>query len=297
MPLASTDLSGGVALITGAASGIGKETAFAFAESGVAAIALADRSPVNEEILEKCRSLSCGIKLMLVTVDVSSEKSVAEMVQGVVSEFGRIDYCVHAAGIPNLTWVKTADVDMDIFDKIHATNARGTMLVLRDVSRAMAQQAPRTYTSPRHKDAERSTGRGAIVVIASLAGLIAAPTMAPYASAKAAVVGMCKTAAAENISHNIRVNSVCPGWIDTPMVQSALAEHPELESGFRDMMPRGKFGMPEEVADAIVFLCSPAASFVNGASLLVDAGQSLMQLAMMLYLNSVYERAKAMEAG
>ncbi|KAL4998918.1 oxidoreductase [Aspergillus recurvatus] len=279
MPLASANLDGGVALITGAASGIGKETAFAFAEAGVKAIILADLNQASKETIDRCQSYARdkNTMIMVAKVDVSSEASVAELVQTVVRAFGRIDYCVHAAAIPNLTWVKTADVDMEIFDKIHATNTRGTMLVVRDVSKAMAQQEPRTYCSSRH-GTERSLGRGVIIVIASLSGLIAAPTMVPYSASKHATIGVCKTAAVDNIEDCIRVNSVCPGWIDTPMVQNAIKEHPGLESTCKGMMPYRQLGTPEEVADAVVFLCSPAASFINGASLLIDAGQSLTQI-------------------
>ncbi|KAL4912328.1 hypothetical protein BDW62DRAFT_216451 [Aspergillus aurantiobrunneus] len=276
MSLPSTRLDGGVALVTGAASGIGKETAFALAEAGVAAIVLADLRQPDESTIKQCQSYSHDPNFQIVAVeaDVSNEASVAEMVQTVVGRFGRIDYCVHAAGVPNVTWVKTAEVEAEIFDRILATNARGTMLVVRDVSKAMAQQEPRTYRSSRH-GTERSLGRGVIVVVAALAGLIAAPTMLPYSVSKYATVGICKTAAVDNIDNYIRVNSVCPGWIDTPMVQNVIQETPALDPMIAAMMPHRRLGLPEEVADSIVFLCSPAASFINGDSVLIDAGQSL----------------------
>ncbi|KAL4939886.1 hypothetical protein BDV06DRAFT_224606 [Aspergillus oleicola] len=286
--MANIQLAGGVALVTGAASGIGKETALAFAEAGVDAILLADLNKPSESTVEECRKCSPrhqSFRAAAVQADITDEPSVAEMVHIAVKEFGRIDYCVHAAGL--LTWTagmglqmgnisgaRTENLNVDVFDKTLVTNARGTMLVLRAVSAAMAKQESRTHQSPRH-GTSRSIGRGSIVVISSVNGIIAAPGMMPYTASKYAAIGVAKTAAFDNFDNHIRVNTLCPSWTDTAMMRASLERYPQLGKTIEALSPLKRAAQPEEVADLAVFLCSPAASYVNGASLVVDAGITL----------------------
>ncbi|KAL4776569.1 hypothetical protein BDW60DRAFT_213942 [Aspergillus nidulans var. acristatus] len=275
--MANIQLAGGVALVTGAASGIGKETAFAFAEAGVDAILLADLNKPSESTVEECRKHSPrhqSFRAAAVQADITDEPSVAEMVHIAVKEFGRIDYCMHAAGIGNISGARTENLNVDVFDKTIATNARGTMLVLRAVSAAMAKQEPRTHQSPRH-GTSRSIGRGSIVVISSVNGIIAAPGMMPYTASKYAAIGVAKTAAFDNFDNHIRVNTLCPSWTDTAMMRASLERYPQLGKMIEALSPLKRAAQPEEVADLAVFLCSPAASYVNGASLVVDAGVTL----------------------
>ncbi|KAL4738627.1 hypothetical protein BDV11DRAFT_205808 [Aspergillus similis] len=242
MPLPSTDLMGGIALIAGAASWIGKETAFAFAEAGVKGIILADLNEPDTSTANQYRSHAADTNVVVVPIilDVSNEASVAEMVRSAISTFGRIDYCVHAA--------RAADVEMAIFDRIQATNVRGTMLVVREVSRQCLSRslANITVRATVRTHPRPWVDRG----YCSLTGLVAAPTMEPDAASKYATIGICKTAALDNIDSEIRVNTVCPGWIYTAMVQQAIKEHPVLGIAFRGMMPHKRFRTAEEVVDA-----------------------------------------------
>ncbi|RAK98782.1 SDR family NAD(P)-dependent oxidoreductase [Aspergillus ibericus CBS 121593] len=263
MALASIKLDGGTALVTGTASGIGKEVAFAFAEAGAHAIVLVDLH-APDIMLEKCRQYAAhpDLRLLPIAANITVEKDVENMVQSAISAFGRIDYCVHSAGIGCISRAPTERLDVEAFQHTMTTNASGTMLVLRAVSNLMAKQEPRTYTSPR-SNATRSLGRGAIVVISSIPGIIASPDMMPYTVSKHAVIAIAKTAAVDNFRHNIRVNIVDGlSWI----------------KGLRAMSALQRAAVPEEVADAIVFLCSPAATFINGSALVIDAGMTLTAL-------------------
>ncbi|KAL2826931.1 oxidoreductase [Aspergillus pseudoustus] len=271
MALAGTNLSGGVALITGGASGLGRETVFAFVEAGVEGIIIADLNEPAQDILDRCRELSRSpnFNIISVKIDTTREADLDRMIEVAVGTFGRIDYCVHAAGVLNTSWTTIQDLDISDFDRTMTINTRGTMLVLRAVSKAMAQQAPRTYTSPRN-GTTRSLGRGAIVVIASLAAHIAPSRMMPYVGSKYATLGIAKVAATDNLPSQIRVNAISPSWTDTPMLEPV----PGIQQVVETTMPLKRMALPEEVADSAVFLCSPSASFINGTVLVIDAGQS-----------------------
>ncbi|KAL4918598.1 oxidoreductase [Aspergillus aurantiobrunneus] len=259
--MANIRLPGGVALVTGAASGIGRETALAFAEAGVEAILLADVNQPTEEVLDECCKFSQapGFRAIAVPIDISDEASVAHMTE---------------TAMGSISGARTEHLNIDVFDKTLATNARGTMLVLRAVSGAMAKQEPRTHQSYRHST-PRSLGRGSIVVISSINGLVSAPGMMAYSASKYAAIGMAKTAASDNFDHYIRVNTICPAWTDTTMMKASLKRFPPLAKLIETLSPLKRAAQPEEVADAAVFLVSPAASYVNGTSLIVDAGVTL----------------------
>ncbi|GFN13530.1 hypothetical protein AtubIFM55763_011716 [Aspergillus tubingensis] len=273
--MASMKLNGGVALVTGASSGIGKDVCFSLAEAGVESIVLADLNLPDEAILKECQKFSSrpSFRAIAVVVDVIDEASVNDMVQCAVADFGRIDYCVHSAGISTKR-SPTSDLNVEAFDKVMTTNSRGSMMVLRAVTHAMARQEPRSYTSTR-SNTTRSLGRGSIVVIASINGMISAAGMMPYTASKHATIGIAKTAAVDNFGNQIRVNIVCPSWTDTPMMQRGIEYFPALGPAIQKLCPLGRTAMVEEVSDAVVFLSSPAASFINGESLVIDAGFTL----------------------
>ncbi|KAI4115300.1 MAG: hypothetical protein LQ345_004077 [Seirophora villosa] len=265
----------GVALITGAAAGIGKETALAFAEAGARGLVLADLNHDGaKKVVEECKQFSKHpeFRAIAVKVDIVDEESVDAMVRSAKDEFGRIDYSVNSAGMGNVSGAMTPNIKVDGFSKTIETNVLGTMLCVRAVSKAMAGQEPLTHQGRR---GSRDLGRGSIVNLGSVNSYCAAPGMMPYIASKHAVVGITKTAAIDNVKNGIRVNAVCPSWVDTPMMQASLERIPPLGGIIKAASPLGRAAEPEEVADYIVFLCSPSASYINGTGLIVDAGLTL----------------------
>ncbi|KAI9043095.1 SDR family NAD(P)-dependent oxidoreductase [Aspergillus affinis] len=268
-------LPGGIAVVTGAASGIGRDTALALAQAGVEGLVLADLEPADA-VVEESRTFATHANLRAISVqtDVADESSVDSLVELAVKEFGRIDYCVHSAGMGNISGATTEHVKPNIFDQTLSINARGTMLILRAVSAAMAKQEPREHKNLR-AEGTRSLGRGSIVVVGSINSIMAAPGMLSYCASKWAVLGMAKTAAMDNIPHHIRVNTVCPAWTQTPMMERSLKRVPQLGAMVQALSPLKRGAFPEEVSDAIVFLCSPGASYINGTVITVDAGATV----------------------
>ncbi|KAI1745443.1 NAD(P)-binding protein [Xylaria scruposa] len=269
-------LGSGIALITGAASGIGRETAFAFAEAGVTGVAFADLNEQGAQAAaeeSKTYATNGDYRCIAIHVNICDEDSVQKMVDTAVKEFGRIDYCVNSAGIGNTSGAVMPNLKVDFFSKIMDINVKGTMLCNRAVARAMAQQEPLTYTSRRY--GTRSLGRGSIVNLGSTNSYVAVPGMMGYTTSKHAVIGVTKSAALDCAQFHIRVNALCPAWVDTPMMQASLVRVPTLGQLIKTASPLHRAAIPEEVADCIVFLCSPSASYINGAGLLVDAGLSL----------------------
>lgn len=265
----------GVALITGAAAGIGEETGFAFAEAGALGVVFAD---VNEEgaaanaVKSKEYATNPKYRAVSIKVDVTKLASVQAMVDFAVKEFGRIDYSVNSAGVTSESASSVLDLDMENFDRILAVNSRGVMMCVGAVTKAMMSQEPLTHKG-RH--GERSLGRGCIINLASSASYVSGPQMLAYTTSKHAVMGITKSAALDNAKYHIRVNAVCPFFVDTPMLQQALKRVPPLAKRIEIVSPLGRAALPEEVADIIVFLCSPSASFVNGNGMMVDAGAFL----------------------
>src|SRR5256714_13795411 len=241
-----------VALVTGAGSGMGLTTARAFAEAG-AAVALAD---VNENAVRSAAEelVSAGHKAIAVRCNVADEAEVAAMVAQTVSAFGRLDAAFNNAGIQSPA-VEMADVSGEEFERVNAINLRGVWNCMKYELRQMREQ--------------RS---GAIVNNSSIGGLIGIAGRAAYHASKHGVIGLTRSAALEYASRGIRVNAVCPGAIETPMVADMMAkESITMEDMVRDQ-PIGRLGRPEEIAAAVLWLCSPGASLVIGHALAVDGG-------------------------
>ncbi|KAJ2978635.1 hypothetical protein NUW58_g7436 [Xylaria curta] len=268
-------LNCGFALVTGAAGGIGKEVALAFAESGVHGVVFADINEQGaEEAAEESRkyATATNFRAIAVKVDVTDEASVQNMVDTAIREFGRIDYSVNSAGMGNISGAVIPNLKVDIFSKTIEVNIKGTMLCIRAVAKAMASQEPLSYKS-RH--GERSLGRGSIVNLGSANSYVAAPGMASYTTSKHAVIGLTKSSAIDCQKHYIRVNAVCPSWVDTPMMKASLQRVPQLAQMIKAVSPLQRAASAEEVADYIIFLCSPSASYINGTGLVVDAGMTV----------------------
>jgi NAD(P)-dependent dehydrogenase (short-subunit alcohol dehydrogenase family) len=246
------DFTGQVALVTGASSGMGLATAQAFAEAG-AAIVLAD---INDQALGAATDelTASGYRALGVTCDVANEDQAAAMVERAVATFGRLDMAFNNAGI-QVPPTDAADEPAEHFDRVNAINLRGV------------------WTCMKHELGQmRAQGSGAIVNCSSLGGLVGLPGRAAYHASKHGVIGLTRSAALEYAPRGIRINAVCPGTIETPMVQ-AMIDKGELEvpEAVKNQ-PIGRPGRADEIAAAVLWLCSPAASFVLGVALPVDGG-------------------------
>lgn len=243
-----------VALVTGAASGLGLATARAFADSG-AAVVLADWN--EQEVRAAASGLAGkGHKTLAVHCDVSDDAQVEALVQKTVAAFGRLDAAYNNAGIQNVL-AETAESPREDYDRVMAVNLRGVWSCMKFELQQMRKQ-----------------GSGAIVNCSSLGGLIGGSQRGTYHAAKHGVIGFTKSAALEYATRGIRVNAVCPGMIQTPMSDKMIAEGqgPELDRMLNTFVPMKRLGRPEEIADAVLWLCSDAASYVTGQSISVDGG-------------------------
>lgn len=244
--------AGKVVLITGGASGIGRATAALFAAEGAAAVVIVDRAelsgPEADELLG-----SIGGTARHIAADVTSEAAIEAAVAATLEEFGRLDAAVNCAGVAG-NGMKIADTSLADWNQVLGVNLTGVFLSLKHEIRAMLP-----------------AGAGTIVNIASAAGLVPVPYLSPYCSSKHGVLGLTKTAAREYRNSGLRINAICPGVVDTPMVRAGAEARPEVN--MRSRQNTGGFvGQPEQIASAALWLCSDGASFVNGESMVVDGG-------------------------
>jgi NAD(P)-dependent dehydrogenase (short-subunit alcohol dehydrogenase family) len=243
-----------VALVTGAASGLGLATARAFAESG-AAVVLADWNEKEVQVTAK-ELAGKGHKTLAIRCDVSDDAQVEAMVKQTVATFGQLDAAYNNAGVQNLL-AETADATREDYDRVMGINLRGVWSCMKFELQQMRKQ-----------------GSGAIVNCSSLGGLVGGARRGIYHAAKHGVLGFTKSAALEYATRGIRVNAVCPGMIQTPMSEQMIAagQGEELEQMMKTYVPMARLGRPEEIADAVLWLCSSAASYVTGQSISVDGG-------------------------
>lgn len=231
---------------------MGLATARAFAQAG-AAVTLAD---VEENAVRTAAEelVSAGHNAIGVRCDVADEADVAAMLQQTISTFGRLDAAFNNAGVQSPA-VETAESSSEEFERVNAINLRGVWSCMKYELRQMREQ-----------------GSGAIVNCSSIGGLIGIPGRAIYHASKHGVIGLTKSAALEYASKGIRINAVCPGTIDTPMVADMLAKEPDAMKDILRDQPIGRLGRADEIASAVLWLCSPGASFVIGHALAVDGG-------------------------
>ena len=249
------ELKDKIVIITGSGSGIGAASAHLFAEKGASVIL----SDINMESAKKImKQLPQHGNHMTVQTDVRDYTQVIQLMDQTMTQFGKIDILVNNAGIMNKHRLPTEDHTFEDWENVIAINQTGVFHCLRAVLKLMNKQ-----------------GHGSIVNIASLAGLKASGYNLAYSASKFAVVGMTKSAAMEYGSKNIRINAVCPSYTQTPMLDQAVLGQPGFDKKLLKYVPMGRFGKPEEIAEAIVWLASDKTSFITGQTITLDGGLSI----------------------
>ncbi len=244
-------LHGKIALVTGAGSGIGRATSLVLAREG-ATIAVSDvNADGGEETLSAIKDL--GGDGIFVHADVSRAADVAALVDATVAAYGRLDCAYNNAGIERYIGGRLHEYPEDTFDRLMDINVKGVWLCLKYEIPQMLKQ-----------------GGGAIVNTASAAGLVGSRRLSAYSASKHAVVGLTKSAALEYATDGIRVNAVCPGIIDTPMMDRLVEGRDDYAATIPTRQPIGRKGTPDEIAEAVAWLCSDAASLVTGLAMAVD---------------------------
>ena len=246
------ELKGKTAIVTGGGSGIGRATSLAFASEGAKVVIDDINIQGGEETVQLVKS--AGGEAVFVKADVSKAAEAEAMVQKAVDTYGRLDCAYNNAGVgePLKRVHKTSE---DNWDRVMATNLKGVYLCMKYEIPHMLKQ-----------------GKGAIVNTASLAGLKGLSGQAAYVASKHGVVGLTKSAAIEYATLGIRINCICPGVINTPLIAPNMKDRPHVEKGYIDMEPIGRLGKPEEIASAVLWLCSDEASFAIGSIFSVDGG-------------------------
>ncbi len=245
-------VQGKVAIVTGGSSGIGRATSLIFAREGAKVVVADVLVEGGEETVSLIKA--AGGEAVFIRTDMAKPADVEAMVQKAVSAYGRLDCAHNNAGIEGATG-RTADYKEADWDRVIQINLTGVWLCMKYEIQQMLKQ-----------------GGGAIVNTASDAGLLGVPQMPAYVASKHGVVGLTKTAALEYAKSGIRVNAVCPGVIKTPMVDRITGQRPGRAERMTAAEPVGRMGKPEEIGEAVVWLCSEAASFVTGLPMPVDGG-------------------------
>jgi NAD(P)-dependent dehydrogenase (short-subunit alcohol dehydrogenase family) len=245
-----TEFKNKVAIVTGGSFGIGRATALAFAKKG-AKVVVVDWKENNETIdLIK----NAGAEALFIKCDVSKSSDVKAMVEKTIATFGRLDYAFNNAGIEGDS-APVQDCSEENWDRTIGVNLKGIWLCMKHEIPEMLKQ-----------------GKGVIVNCSSVAGLVGFAGLPAYVASKHGVIGLTKTAALECAKIGIRVNAVCPGVIQTAMIDRLTGNDKEAIEQFTNLEPVGRFGQPEEIANAVIWMCSDGASFVTGHAMAVDGG-------------------------
>lgn len=249
----ANDFSGKVALVTGGGSGIGRSTCLAFAQGGAKVVVVDRDVEGGEETAQLIKE--GGGEAILIHADVANAADCQQMTDQAIQAYGRLDCAFNNAGVGGRSGKMTADYAEEDWDRVIGINLKGVWLCMRSEITQMLNQ-----------------GGGAIVNTASIAGLVGIRGTCAYIAAKHGVAGLTKAAALEYAESGIRVNAVCPGYIDTPLTRPLFESFDGLEDEVVARHPLGRLGQPHEIAEAVAWLSSDAASFVTGHTLTVDGG-------------------------
>ncbi|KAI9926207.1 hypothetical protein ASPWEDRAFT_160368 [Aspergillus wentii DTO 134E9] len=261
----------GIALVTGAASGIGQECALAFAAHGAAGVVLVDLDLSSvQAIAEKSAKVAknASYRPLPLSVDVADAEQVQDMVSQTLSMFGKIDYNVNCAGVSMTTAISLENISMEEWERVNRVNVHGILYCMQAVGKAMKSQPRITFPG---RNRSRDGGKGSIVNIGSIHSFLSAPGTAQYTTSKHAMLGLTRAAALDFASMGIRVNAVCPSWVNTPMI-NGNEELAQVHKSLTKVVPLGRIAEPEEIADVALYLCSSMASYVTGSAWMADGG-------------------------
>ncbi len=248
-----------IAFITGAGSGIGRATAIAFTKAGARVVVAEVDENTGRQTVEQIQQM--GGDALFVSCDVANPAQIEAAVQQTVKTYGRLDIGINNAGIGGKFGRLTDQTRAD-FDQIMAVNVGGVFYGMQaQIRQMLAQDDPGDHSV-----------RGKIVNVSSIAGVRGMPMGAPYSASKHAVIGLTKTAALEYVKQNIRINAICPVYTHSAMVDELISTAPGMEERMRKLIPLGRFGQPEEIAQAILWLCADENAFYTGQALQMDGG-------------------------
>jgi NAD(P)-dependent dehydrogenase (short-subunit alcohol dehydrogenase family) len=243
-------LKGKIALVTGSAQGLGKEIASSLAQNGCSLV-LADIA-YPEETAKQIEEI--GSRSISVKADISDEAEVKDMVEKAISEYKKVDILVNNAGISQLGYTATEDLPIEEWDKIIAVNLRGTFLCCKHVGKQMI-----------------GSGGGSIINISTTAGMTGVPRAPAYCASKAGIILLTKSLALEWVRYNIRVNAIAPHYLETELTKGLRASE-KVYDGLVKQIPMRRFAKPGEVVGTVLFLSSPASSYITGTVIVVDGG-------------------------
>ncbi|GAB4036181.1 SDR family NAD(P)-dependent oxidoreductase [Spirosoma jeollabukense] len=259
-----------VAFITGAGSGIGRATAIAFAKAGAWVVVADINEASGRDTVEQIQE--SGGDALFVACNVAEFEQIDAAVHQTVATYGRLDIGINNAGIGG-KFGRLLDQTSQDFNQMMAVNIGGVFYGMQAQIRQMLTQKENGPQSENNVGKRRPAG-GRIVNVSSIAGVRGMPMGAPYSASKHAVIGLTKTAALEYVRQNIRINAVCPAYTHSTMVDGLISTAPSMEERMRKMIPMGRFGQPEEIAQAILWLCSDENAFFTGQAIQLDGGMT-----------------------